>query len=130
MPALRSNVRCAALAVSVWLTSPLVAHAQGDGVPGAAHAGGAQGTHDAGGQESAPVGPEYPALHIAGFANVDFASQDKSQGPRGFTEGQFVLHLAAALAPRVSVFGELSFTPRTDAGTGSPPATGFNAEVE
>jgi len=30
----------------------------------------------------------------------------------------------------VNFFGELSFTPRTDAGTGSPSATGFNAEVE
>ena len=129
MPALRSNVRCAALAASVWLTSPLLAQAQGDSVPGAAHTG-AQGTHDAGGQESTPVGPEYPALHISGFANIDFASQPKSEGPRGFTEGQFVLHLAAALAPRVSFFGEVSFTPRTDAGTGNPPAAGFNAEVE
>jgi hypothetical protein len=77
-----------------------------------------------------PVAAEYPALHISGFANVDFANQDKSEGPRGFTEGQFVLHLAAGLSPRVSFFSELSFTPRTDAGTGTPPATGFNAEVE
>jgi hypothetical protein len=30
----------------------------------------------------------------------------------------------------VAVFGELTFTPRTDAGTGAPPAAGFNAEVE
>ena len=31
---------------------------------------------------------------------------------------------------KVSVFGELSFTARADAGTGVPAATGFNAEVE
>ena len=61
---------------------------------------------------------------------MNFAAQDKSEGPRGFSEGQFVLHLASALSPRVNFFGELSLTPRTDAGTGSPAATGFNAEVE
>src|SRR4029077_8829892 len=30
----------------------------------------------------------------------------------------------------VSFFGEMSFTARQDAGQGTPPATGFNAEVE
>src|SRR5881409_2767772 len=74
--------------------------------------------------------PEYPSLHLSGFADIDFAAQDKSEGPRGFSEGQFVLHVASALSPRANFFGELSFTPRADAGTGSPPATGFNAEVE
>src|SRR2546428_927362 len=76
--------------------------------------------------------PEYPALHLSGFADVNFAAQDKPE-PRGFTEGQFVLHLASALSPRVNFFGELSLTPRVDAGTGTPGtplATGFNAEVE
>jgi hypothetical protein len=67
---------------------------------------------------------------LSGFADVDFAAQNKSEGPRGFSEGQFVLHLASALSPRVNFFGELSLTPRTDAGTGTPPAAGFNAEVE
>ncbi|MFL6414769.1 MAG: hypothetical protein ACJ74Y_03765, partial [Bryobacteraceae bacterium] len=33
-------------------------------------------------------------------------------------------------SPRVSFFGELSFTARADAGLGSPPAPGFNMEVE
>ncbi len=70
-----------------------------------------------------------PAAHD-GLGNVDFAAQRSSEGPRGFSEGQFVLHLASALSPRVNFFGELSFTPRADAGTGSPAATGFNAEVE
>ena len=78
----------------------------------------------------APPNIEYPSLKISGFADIDFAAQDASEGPRGFTEGQFVLHLASALSPRVNFFGELSFTPRADAGTGNPPATGFNAEVE
>ena len=67
---------------------------------------------------------------MVGFADVNFAQQDAAEGPRGFTEGQFVLHMASALSPRVSVFGELSFSPRADAGTGTPPATGYNAEVE
>jgi hypothetical protein len=73
---------------------------------------------------------EYPALHLSGFADINYAAQKASDGPRGFNEGQFVLHLAGALSPRVNFFGELSFTSRADAGTGSPPATGFNAEVE
>jgi hypothetical protein len=73
---------------------------------------------------------QYPSLHISGFADVNFSAQKRSEGTRGFSEGQFVLHLASALSPRANVFGELSFTPRTDAGTGTPPATGFNTEVE
>lgn len=83
-------------------------------------------------QDQAPPGvaAEYPSLHLSGFANVDFSAQNRSEGPRGFSEGQFVLHLASALSPRVNFFGELSLTPRPDAGTGSPAATGFNAEVE
>jgi hypothetical protein len=79
--------------------------------------------------QGAPLN-EYPSLHLSGFADIDVAAQPASEGARGFSEGQFVLHLASALSPRVNVFGELSFTPRSDAGTGSPPATGFNAEVE
>jgi hypothetical protein len=87
-----------------------------------------QNGHD---QPPAPTaGAEYPLFRLAGFADVDFSAQDKSEGARGFTEGQFVLHLASALSPRVNFFGELSFTPRADAGTGTPPAPGFNAEVE
>jgi hypothetical protein len=84
-------------------------------------------------KETQPAGApavEYPSLHLSGFADITFAAQAASEGPRGFSEGQFVLHLASALSPRVSFFGELSFTPRADAGTGNPPATGFNAEVE
>src|SRR6202521_4824820 len=73
---------------------------------------------------------EYPSLRLSGFGNLDFAAQNKSEGPRGFNEGQFILHLASALSPRVNFFGELSLTPRADAGTGSPVASGFNAEVE
>jgi hypothetical protein len=73
---------------------------------------------------------QYPTFKLSGFADVDFSRQDASEGPRGFSEGQFVLHLASALSPRVNFFGELSFTPRSDAGTGAPAATGFNAEVE
>jgi hypothetical protein len=74
--------------------------------------------------------PEYPSLHFSGFADVNLAVQRKSDGPRGFSEGQLALHMAAALSPRVYFFGELSLTPRADAGTGTPAATGFNPEVE
>jgi hypothetical protein len=74
--------------------------------------------------------PEYPSLHIAGFGDVDFAAVNRNDGARGFTEGQFTLHMVSALSPRIAFFGEVTFTPRLDAGTGSPAATGFNAEVE
>src|SRR5947207_1187760 len=104
----------AAFVVAVCLASPAPVAAQ---------------THP---DQPPPTPPEsdYPSLRLSGFGNIDVAAQDKSEGPRGFSEGQFVLHLASALSPRVNFFGELSFTPRPDAGTGSPPATGFNAEVE
>src|SRR5215510_12381091 len=74
--------------------------------------------------------PEYPSLHIAGFGDVDYAAVNRSEGARGFTEGQFTLHMVSALSPRIAFFGEVTFTPRLDAGTGTPAATGFNAEVE
>src|SRR5437764_608421 len=86
--------------------------------------------------------PVYPALKLSGFSDFNFSATNL-HGPSGgfgaqtllnshsgFQEGQFALHLSAALSPKVSVFGELSMTARADAGTGSPPATGFNAEVE
>jgi hypothetical protein len=75
-------------------------------------------------------GRQYPSLKIAGFGWVNFSDQKHPDGPRGFALGQFVLHMTSELSPRVTFFGELSFTARTDAGTGSPPATGFNTEVE
>jgi hypothetical protein len=81
-------------------------------------------------QASREAQPEYPSLHLSGFGNIDFAAQNRSEGSRGFSEGQFTLHLVSALSPRVAFFGELTFSPRADAGTGTPPTTGFNAEVE
>ncbi len=77
-----------------------------------------------------PVEPEYPTLHLSGFGDVNYAVNSTGANNSGFSEGQFVLHLASALSPRVTFFGELSFAARPDAGTGSPPATGFNVEVE
>jgi len=86
--------------------------------------------------------PVYPSLKIAGFADVDFAATDLKggsggfgaqsllSGHSGFALGQTTLHFSSGLSEKVSVFGELSFTARSDAGTGTPPATGFNAEVE
>jgi len=89
--------------------------------------------------------PVYPSLKLSGFADVDFSAsnlkapaagfgaQTLLQTHSGFQEGQFVLHLSSALSPKVSVFGELSFTARADAGVsvnGSPAAPGFNPEVE
>ena len=86
--------------------------------------------------------PVYPALKISGFGDINFSATDL-HGPSGgfgaqtllgshsgFEEGQFVLHMSSALSPKVSVFGEISLAARSDAGTGTPSAPGFNAEVE
>jgi hypothetical protein len=72
----------------------------------------------------------YPSLRIAGFGDLNYSSSDQRGSHGGFNEGQFVLHLSSALSSHVTYFGELSLTARTDAGTGTPPATGFNVEVE
>jgi hypothetical protein len=77
-----------------------------------------------------PGGDTYPNLKIVGFGDVDYSDTKRPEGPQGFSEGQFVLHMTSSLSPRVSFFGELSFTARADAGTGTPPAPGYNAEVE
>lgn len=107
-----------------------------------------QAMHQAHDQPPAPqtAGPEatpvYPSLKIAGFSDLDFSStnlhapaagfgaQTLAQQHSGFEEGQFTLHLSSALSPKVTMFGEITLTARADAGTGSPAATGFNAEVE
>ena len=93
---------------------------------------------------AAEAQPVYPSLKIAGFGDFDFSAsnlhapavgfqpQTLLATHSGFEEGQFVLHLSSALSPKVTVFSELSFTARSDAGTGAPAplAPGFNAEVE
>jgi len=71
-----------------------------------------------------------PSTHIAGFSDINFAAIDRPGSRSGFTEGQFVLHMNSALSSKVNFFGELSLTARSDAGIGTPPATGFNVEVE
>jgi len=81
--------------------------------------------------QPSPDQHEGPNLHIAGFGDINYSATKHLEGARGFSLGQFVLHMSSELSPRVSFFGELSFTARTDAGSGGPPpATGFNAEVE
>jgi hypothetical protein len=118
-----------ALVLPVWLGSPVVLAAQNSSIADGRSAHDDETTQPGQSGSDAPIA-EYPSLRLSGFGNVDFAAQQASEGPRGFSEGQFVLHFASALSPRVNFFGELSLSPRTDAGTGSPAATGFNAEVE
>ena len=85
-------------------------------------------THD---HEPSPEIPySTPRLRIAGFGDFNFAATDQQGVKSGFNEGQFILHLSSALSSKVSYFGELSFTARTDGGMGVPPAAGFNFEVE
>ena len=73
---------------------------------------------------------EFPRLRLAGFGDVNFSRTKTAEGPKNFSLGQFVLHMTSQLSSRVTVFGEISFTARSDAGTGTPPATGFNTEIE
>jgi hypothetical protein len=73
---------------------------------------------------------QYPSLRLAGFGDVNFSGMKHLEGPRGFTLGQLALHFTSELSPRVTFFGEISFSARADAGTGTPAATGFNTEVE
>ena len=72
----------------------------------------------------------YPSLKLSGFGDINYSASDQPGTHTGFNEGQFILHISSALSSRVAYFAELSLTARTDAGTGSPPATGFNTEVE
>src|SRR5258708_1115258 len=118
-------------------------HLENSGARGIAPAAPAQTAHEHDTPPPPDVDrPEYPTLKVAGFSDFNFAATDL-KGPSGgfgtqtllgphtgFQEGQFVLHMSSALSSKVSAFGELSMTARSDAGTGSPPATGFNVELE
>ena len=73
---------------------------------------------------------QYPSLKISGFGDIGYSATEHPEGIKGFNLGQLALHMASELSPRVTFFGEISFSARADAGTGTPPATGFNAEVE
>jgi hypothetical protein len=78
-----------------------------------------------------PAGQDtYPLFKLSGFSDINFSATDQHGSHSGFNEGQFVLHIISALSPRVTYFGELSVSARTDPGTGTPPAPGFNFEVE
>lgn len=71
---------------------------------------------------------QYPSLRLHGFLDVNFAATDGG-APAGFHMGQLVLHLASALGPKVNVFAETSFTPRTPGGPGTVP-TSYTADLE
>ena len=58
----------------------------------------------------ARAGEEYPNLKIRGFADVDFGANSARGINSGFQLGQFVLHFASALSPKVSYFAEVSLT--------------------
>lgn len=62
-------------------------------------------------------------VKLGGFTDISFyATDDENAAPSsGFKEGQFVLHLSAALADRMSFFSEISWTPRSDS---------FSTEIE
>ena len=71
--------------------------------------------------DSPPTVNSDPALHLRGFTDIDFSQTDDEASPGGFNLGQLALHLSASLGPKVSFFGETSFTARS---------TAFTVEVE
>ena len=79
---------------------------------------------------TADTQPTYPSLHLAGFSDFAFAATDQRGARSGFSEGQYTLHISSALSSKVNFISELTASARTDAGTGTPAATGFNFEVE
>ena len=58
--------------------------------------------------------PTSAEVNVGGFAELQFFGTDDKDAPAssGFKEGQFVLHLNSALSDRMSVFAELSWTPK------------------
>jgi hypothetical protein len=98
--------------------------------PARAGAHPAHAEHGIGPQTAPDEVLSHPTLKIAGFSDLNFVTTDQRGTKSGFTEGQFILHLSSTLAPKVYYLGELSLSARSDAGTGVPAATGFNAEVE
>src|SRR5467141_3110975 len=63
----------------------------------------------------------YPSLQIRGFGDVDFSATDQQGATSGFNLGQLDLHLASALSPKVTYFGEVTFNAQP---------TGYTVEVE
>ena len=125
-PIYNLDVKCDPWSSRAWRCSRWWRRAR----PAAAQQPPAGEPHDAAAAQASPDAREYPTLHIAGFGDVNFASTKRPEGPHGFSLGQFVLHMTSELSPHVTFFGEISFTARSDAGTGSPPAPGFNSEIE
>ena len=83
-------------------------------------------------QQHDPQAPvrQYPNLRLSGFGDVNFERTTLDDDGENFNLGQLALHMISELSPRVTFFGEISFSARPDAGTGSPSASGFNVEVE
>lgn len=50
----------------------------------------------------------YPSLQIRGFADADFSATDQKGTTSGFYLGQFDLHIASALSPKISYFSEIT----------------------
>lgn len=82
----------------------------------------------AAGQEPAAseAPPSYPSRSFGLFGNVDY--NGTSVG-RGFNIGQLTLQYTSALAPRVLVFSEVTYSPSREAGE-EPGHAGYNLEVE
>lgn len=56
----------------------------------------------------------YPSLHIRGFSDFEYTASDNPGPLSGFQLGQFVLHFVSPLSKKVTYYGEVSATPRTN----------------
>jgi hypothetical protein len=68
-------------------------------------------------------GPARAEVRVGGFTDLKYLATDdeSAEVSSGFKEGQFVLHLNSALSDRMSVFAEITWTPRSH---------GFTTEIE
>lgn len=71
-------------------------------------------------QMAGPEQPQYPSLQLHGFADVNYSDTDEPS-PGGFHMGQVVLHFASAIGPKVNVFAEASFAPRSASAVSAVP---------
>ena len=68
------------------------------------------------------VGPErFPSMKLRGFGDLVFAATDQPGSKSGFSQGQFILHIASPLSKRIAYFGEVSFTAQP---------SGYNLDLE
>jgi hypothetical protein len=102
----------AIVCVCLLVAAGAAAQTTGAAAIGDGHVSAEDGSSHTAAEESAG-----PSFHLRGFTDIDFGQTDDKNAPGGFALGQFAVHLSAALGPKVSFFGETSFTAHSNAYT-------------